>query len=151
MPSIQDLQQGPRAWFSADHRDCDAQWAAVEAGVDAGDAAEAWARFDHLLRRHLDMEEQVLFVAFEAQTGMTHGPTAVMRHEHDQMRALLGQMQQAAQRGDWSALLDQGDTLLMVVQQHNMKEEGMLYPMIEMHLDGWPEQVRKLERYLAPG
>ncbi len=151
MSTVPALSAGPRAWFTADHRDCDAHWAAVEAAVDAGqDPATPWADFDRSMRRHFEMEEQVLFPAFENETGMTHGPTAVMRHEHAQMRALLDQMGRRADGRDWSALLDEGDTLMMLVQQHNMKEEGMLYPMMEMHLGHvWRLQVPKLERYLG--
>ena len=38
--------------------------------------------------------------------------------------------------GDTEEALDLGDTLLMVIQQHNVKEEGMLYPMAENMLAG---------------
>lgn len=151
MSDLPPLTHGPQAWFTADHRECDAEWAAVEWAVDAdeGRAPAAWTSFDRRMRRHFDMEEQVLFPAFEADTGMTGGPTAVMRFEHEQMRALLDQMDRAARAGDWREVLDQGDTLLMLVQQHNMKEEGMLYPMLQMHLGGaWAAVVPKLERYL---
>ena len=30
-------------------------------------------------------------------------------------------------------MIKPGDTLLILIQQHNMKEEGMLYPMIKKH------------------
>jgi hemerythrin-like domain-containing protein len=142
-PSLDD---GPQGWFTADHRACDALFGAVEdAGDDALAAAAAFSRFDQALRRHLDMEEGVLFPAFERATGMTGGPTAVMRMEHDQMRGLLDQMGDAVGSGRLDALLDQGDTLLMVIQQHNVKEEGMLYPMMEMHLRrDWPALAARL-------
>jgi hemerythrin-like domain-containing protein len=97
------------------------------------------------------MEEEVLFPAFEAATGMTDsGPTFVMRMEHDQMRGLLDQMGAALERGDQNALLDQGDTLLMLIQQHNQKEEGMLYPMSERALASeWPALHERLAARLA--
>ena len=147
-PSLDD---GPEGWFTADHRACDALWAAVE---DAGDdtllATRAFAGFDQAMRRHLDMEEAVLFPAFEKATGMVGGPTSVMRMEHDQMRGLLDQMGEAVGSGRTDALLDLGDTLLMVVQQHNVKEEGMLYPMMQMHLRReWPALAGRLGRMVA--
>ncbi len=139
---------GAMAYFSADHRACDELWAAVEAAADAGDAAKAAAAFktfDAAMRRHLNMEEQVLFPAFEQATGMTMGPTRVMRIEHQQMRGLLDQMAQVAGR-DAGALVDHGDTLMMLIQQHNVKEEGMLYPMCDSHLRGaWAAIARQLE------
>jgi hemerythrin-like domain-containing protein len=143
-------EAGAVAFFTADHRACDDLWAAVENAGEASDGAAlqaAFAAFDQAMRRHLDMEEQVLFPAFEARTGMTMGPTRVMRHEHDQMRGLLTQMAQAA-GSDPESVLDHGDTLLMLIQQHNMKEEGMLYPMCDGHLrQGWGEIATKLARY----
>lgn len=145
-----DLSAGPQAWFTADHRAIDDHWSAAEERAgddDATGAAAAFARFDHALRRHLDMEEQVLFPAFEESTGMVGGPTRVMRFEHDQMRGLLDQMGVAVADQDLGRLLDQGDTLLMLIQQHNVKEEGMLYPMMQMHLE-WAPLVPKLRRHL---
>jgi len=141
-------QPGLREFFLLDHRRCDAQWAEVEAaGEKAGaeDIAAAWRRFDQALRQHLQMEEEVLFPAFEEATGMSGGPTQVMRSEHRQMRGLLDQMAAAQAAGDHGELLDQGDTLLMLIQQHNQKEENMLYPMCEQALGGqWPELAAKL-------
>lgn len=145
------LEAGPEAYMTADHRACDEAWSTVEelAGAeDALGAGRAFAAFERALRRHLDMEEHVLFPAFEAATGMRGGPTAVMRMEHDQMRGVLDQMGQALGNQDLGALLDAGDTLLMLIQQHNVKEEGMLYPMIEMHLGAqWPALMGPLSRY----
>ena len=88
----------------------------------------------------------MLFPAFEAATGMTEaGPTFVMRAEHVQMRALLGRMQDAMERGNLRELLDQGDSLLILIGQHNQKEERMLYPLAERALAAkWPELRSRL-------
>ncbi len=134
--------------FIADHQRCDSLWAAVEAADSKGLPA-AFEAFDAAVRRHLAMEEEVLFPAFDAVSGMRGcGPTAVMCAEHRQMRALLDHMRVAADEGDRDEVLDQGDTLLMVTQQHNLKEEQMLYPMAQDHLASqWDELSRKLARY----
>jgi len=136
-------------YFTRGHRDIDARWVEVEAAADRADleaVGTAWRGFEALLREHLEMEEQVLFPAFEHATGMAAGPTQVMRGEHAQMRGLLDQMGGTLRAGDVQELVDQGDTLLMLIQQHNSKEEGMLYPMSERALAGeWP----KLETELA--
>jgi hemerythrin-like domain-containing protein len=71
-----------------------------------------------------------------------------MRSEHNQMRGLLDQMAEAFARGDHDELLDQGDTLLMLIQQHNQKEEHILYPMCENALDAeWTEIHERLAAY----
>lgn len=143
---------GPRAFFTADHGACDDLWAAVEAAVDGDDRAAAqaaFARFDSATRRHLDMEEQVLFPELERATGMTMGPTQVMRAEHAQMRGLLDQMARAADH-DLGGLVELGDTLLMLTQQHNAKEEAIVYPMCQAHLAaGWAPIAARLATYLA--
>ena len=137
-------------FFTADHRHCDDLWAAVETAVEQGQEA-AKAAFDDFYattRMHLDLEEQVLFPAFEQATGMSEGPTTVMRMEHEQMRALLEQVATAVATGDLEEAVDQGDTLLMLTQQHDQKEEAMLYPMAEQALGGsWDELAGRLEQH----
>ena len=142
---------GIAAFFTADHRACDASWASVEAAVEAGDdavALAAWTAFDGSLRRHLDMEEQVLFPAIVAAGGPSQGPLQVMLMEHQQMRGVLDAMAGCADAGDFEALADHGDTLLMVIQQHNAKEEMIVYRMAEQLLGHrWAELQPKLARY----
>ena len=78
-------------FFTRGHRDIDTRWVEVETAADAADheaLRTAWSGFDALLREHLDMEEQLMFPAFEQATGMHSGPTQVMRAEHTQMRGL---------------------------------------------------------------
>ena len=151
MTDDEQPEEGAVAFFTKDHRACDARWAAVEAAVaghDTAAAATAWQEFDRLMRRHFEMEEQVLFPAFEHATGMTAGPTMVMRMEHQQMRGLLGQMGGSATSGDWEAVVDQGDTLLMLIQQHNAKEEAIVYPMADQHLAAtWGDVASRLRKF----
>ena len=133
------------AFFSADHRACDEAWAAVEAAADGGDVKAAWKAFFDMMLRHFSWEEDVAFPAFERATGMTMGPTYVMRSEHEAMRGLLEQMAMAMDEGDTEEVIDQGDTLLMLIQQHNMKEEQMLYPMMDAHIGAdWTSLKAKL-------
>lgn len=153
---MSDPNNGAVQFFSDDHRACDDLWGELEGAAgkgDAGRAAELWAAFDKAMRRHFDMEEQVLFPAIEEVTGMRDmGPTAVMRSEHRQMRAVLEQMAAEMARGDLQGLLDHGDTLLMLTQQHNVKEEGVLYPLAERALGPqWSGVAAELEGMLGKG
>jgi iron-sulfur cluster repair protein YtfE (RIC family) len=147
-----DIKLGLAGFFAQDHSDCDARWVDVEELLDSADtdaARGAWQAFDTGLRRHFAMEEEVLFPAFEARSGMGGGgPTAVMKMEHQQMRNLLDQIGETMEAGDAQEAMDIGDTLLMLVQQHNAKEEGMLYPMAENMLAGdWATLAAELEKY----
>jgi hemerythrin-like domain-containing protein len=138
-------------FFTEDHREADTDWTRVEEAASGGDAAaigQAFAAFKSRMLRHFAMEEEVMFPAFEAKTGMQGGPTAVMRMEHEQMRGLLEQMTTALEAGDAQEVVDLGDTMLMLIQQHNQKEETILYPMAQQMLDGdWPEISSRLESY----
>lgn len=130
-------------FMTEDHRTCDTLWVDVESSADAGDLAETQARFatfERAVQRHFEFEEQTLFVALENATGMHGGgPTAVMRSEHEQMRQVLRTMAGALATGDTQGVVDHGDTLLMLIQQHNMKEEHILYPIADARLGGdWP-------------
>ncbi len=151
MPSPESSPEASLSeYFTLDHRNCDSQWANVEAAAGSGDAERvrtAWQSFDQAQRRHLAREEELMFPAFEAATGMSGGgPTFVMRSEHEQMRGLLDQMAAAAAEGNHDELIDQGDTLLMLIQQHNQKEESILYPMAERALGGeWAALRRRIE------
>ena len=120
-----------------DHRACDEEFAAIEQAAKRGDwavAASALKVFADAIERHLSAEENVLFPAFEAATGMSMGPTRVMRMEHIQMRSLLDDLRAAVEGGDAASFSGQAETLLILMQQHNLKEENILYPMCDQHL-----------------
>jgi hemerythrin-like domain-containing protein len=123
--------------FGADHRRCDALLAEVESAVDAqdwSDAARAWSAFRQTVERHLQTEESVLFPALERDGG-TAGPIEVMRMEHGEMRDLIGELDQAIARHSGHEGLGIIETLLMLTQQHNLKEEAVLYALADDLLD----------------
>ena len=93
------------------------------------------------MERHFLMEETVLFPTFEDISGMRQGPTQVMRMENQQIRNLLARMSDAVTRMDRDEILEVGETLLILMQQHNMKEEGILYPMVDQHLAPYREEL----------
>jgi len=123
--------------MSEDHRACDLEFAEIEQAVGRGNwsaAALALKVFRDAIERHLSAEETILFPAFESATGMTMGPTRVMRMEHVQMRRLLDDLRAAVETSDLASFRGQAETLLILMQQHNLKEENMLYPMCDQHL-----------------
>jgi len=127
------------------HRDCDSAIEQVEASVrakDWGAAAAAFARLETALQGNFNTEEQRLFPAFEQAMGFSNGPTAVMRHEHDEVRGLLDNAREWLELQDISALAAELDTLVVLLQQHNVKEENVLFPMCQA-------QVRGLDSLLA--
>lgn len=126
-------------FLSTDHSHCDDVFADAENAVVAKDWARAQSEFQRFLgemKHHFAMEEDVLFPAFEAQTGMSGGPTAVMRGEHAQMNEVFTAMREALARQDGNGYLGLSETLLMLMRQHNLKEENILYPMADQALAG---------------
>ncbi len=124
-------------YMGDDHRRCDQQFVAAERAVANGywpAAGEAYAGFHDAMEHHFAMEEEVLFPAFEAASGSAMGPTQVMRMEHRQMRELFASMAAAVAGRDADSYLGDSETLLILMQQHNMKEENILYPMCERAL-----------------
>ncbi len=123
--------------MTIDHRRCDELFAEAEASLAAGDwqrARERFHGFEAALGRHFDVEERVLFARVESQQGAAAGPAGVMRSEHRQMRQLLKELAAAVDGRDGEACLGLAETLMMMMQQHNLKEERILYPL----LDGLP-------------
>ncbi len=122
------------SFMGGDHHRCDQYFAAAESAVDSGDwqqAGTAHQQFIGAMQQHFAMEEELLFPAFEQASGNPAGPTTVMRHEHEQMRALFTEMDQALAQQDSDSYLGASETLLILMQQHNAKEEQILYPMSE--------------------
>jgi iron-sulfur cluster repair protein YtfE (RIC family) len=126
------------------HKHCDDLFADAEAAAQKRQwpvCDDLLARFRTELEAHFATEEEVLFPAFEATTGMTGGPTQVMRFEHGQMRELLAQLSAAAQSRDEVGFAGVAETLLVLLQQHNMKEENILYPMCDRSLGDETTQI----------
>jgi len=86
----------------------------------------------------------VLFPEFEGRTGIFMGPTQVMRMEHAQARELIERMERALEEKKEKEFFAIGDTFMILIQQHNLKEEQILYPMCDQHLDP-SEIVQKME------
>ena len=136
-------------FMTSEHRNCDEMFASAEEQVDNEEwerAGELTLDFLNEMERHFMMEEQVLFPAFEQQTGIIQGPTMIMRDEHQQMRQLLMQLQWALDEKLKDDFLDTGETLLIMMQQHNMKEEGMLYPMCDQQLTDVAQIIEDMEQ-----
>ena len=133
------------AFLTQDHRHCDDSYAAAEEKVAAGqwdEAGQSWTIYRNALETHLNREEGFLFPAFEAQTGNTQGPTAVMRMEHEQIRSLVSEMDEAVVARNADSFLGLAETMMILIQQHNMKEEQILYPMSDQVL-GDPDRLIK--------
>ena len=121
-----------------DHDRLDALEVAAMEAWGAGEtpaAARLHLRFVFGLLRHIRFEESVLFPEFERVSGMPdHGPTEVMRVEHRAIEALLEDLRKAVASGVPPAEATRAD-LRALLHGHNVKEENVLYPMLDRALD----------------
>jgi hemerythrin-like domain-containing protein len=124
--------------------------ALVAFGDDAqrrgGTEKEELARFVRFFREYADAahhakEEDVLFRAMVAHGFPRNGgPVAVMLHEHDQGRALVGALDaRAGQPAPWSdadrqEIVEAARGFSALLHAHIHKEDAVLYPMAEQHL-----------------
>ena len=130
-------------------------WAARAAhfvtALSAGETRiDALGRAIESLRRHIYLEEEFLFPPLKV-AGMM-GPVMVMLKEHGEMWHTMADLEGRL------ATLDGGDTaavealcreLVGELQEHNGKEEMILYPQADAVLDA--EASADLEDFLATG
>jgi len=141
---MESIQQ----YLTDEHRKCDNTYAHLEEAVmddDENGAKQYCDEFSRELLEHLKREEDVLFPAFEAKSGSQMGPTQVMKMEHVQIRDMLGKIVELVGSGPAKdvkkKLIGLFETLMILMQQHNMKEEQILYPMADRALAAELEDV----------
>ena len=123
----------------SDHRRCDDALARAAQAGTAGDwsaASAAFETFHAAITRHIAAEEHVLFPAFERATGRSSlgGPTEIMRVEHEQLRELFDWMTRVLASREADLYRELHEALFALLLQHNVKEERMMYPMLDRAL-----------------
>ncbi len=140
------------SYMEKDHKRCDEFFADAEQAVSEKDwerAEEEFHRFYQAINHHFSMEEEELFPALETAAGGPMGPTQVMRMEHEQMRGLFAEMEQALSGRDADAFLGAAETLLILMQQHNAKEEQIVYPLSDQLLESRQGEVLEQMQAMA--
>lgn len=145
------LEQGPQVWrvsvvkrespgadrtitgyLQTDHRRLDGIYERFQSAVHAqrwDEAAADFREFSLGLRRHIRVEEEILFPVFEEKTGMhDSGPTFVMRMEHTEIKSLLDRILGSTEGRDAAGVSSGSSSLMSILMDHNMKEEHILYP-----------------------
>jgi hemerythrin-like domain-containing protein len=144
MPTVTlDPEHTVTGYLSIDHDRLDDLLAEVTDLMAAGhgeEAARIVAGFAAGLRRHIRLEDELLFPTFDRLTGMTGGPTTVMREEHRAIEGFLTALVDAVERHDRAGFAREKADLIGVLGDHNAKEEAIVYPMTDSHL---PEDERR--------
>ena len=106
---------------------------------DLPNRSRVFEEFAAGLRRHIRIEEDLLFPAFAGNDPPRREVVAVMREEHVRIQETLDAIaaRLATGAGGTSAL---EEALLNVLWAHNAREEGLLYPDLDEQV---PEGVRR--------
>lgn len=127
-------------FMSADHQACDEKFFLAEQAAYAGnwhEADTAFLAFRKSMTHHFRKEKELLFPVFLASGG-PNGPVQEMEMEHAQMNNLLKKMSLLVANRDAEGYSSIVETLLILLQQHNLKEEQILYPIADCLLaKGW--------------
>jgi iron-sulfur cluster repair protein YtfE (RIC family) len=94
------------------------------------------------VRRHIRIEEEMLFPLFIERTGILRGPVVTMRIEHRELHRVLNEMEESLERHDLDAFREACGLLDCVLPGHSVKEGRVFYPMLESLLT--PEDTSQL-------
>lgn len=117
----------------------------VAALADGRNDTTALDRAASALRRHIYLEEEFLFPPLRA-SGML-APVLVMLREHGEIWRTLEALEQETQ--DEAAATDHARDLLTLLEEHNAKEEPIIYPEGDARLD--EDVKRELHDFIREG
>lgn len=121
------------AALTREHRDIDAGIEAFVAGLDAGEVrTEPLLTALHALRRHIYLEEEFLFPPLRNAGLMM--PIMVMLREHGVIWQAMDALTDGLGEEDSAASTTACRELLAILDQHNTKEEPIIYPQGDVAL-----------------
>ncbi len=95
------------------------------------------------LKRHMAMEEEVLYPAYEASTHAPQGPTGALREEHDHIVRLITDMARVIKTRDSDYVLECMTHLEKQMIKHHEKEEDLFLPMASHILEASREEISR--------
>jgi iron-sulfur cluster repair protein YtfE (RIC family) len=117
----------PSEPLEREHREIDAGLSAFAEGLKEGQwRRDAFTPAASELRRHIYLEEEFLFPELRA-AGLAP-PVMVMVLEHGEIWRAMDAIESAAEIGDLDAARGACATMLATLQEHNDKEEQIVYP-----------------------
>ena len=148
MHDVPTGQQQLSAVLEHDHREIDAPIGVFAGTVTGVPDRGALVGAIRALRRHIHLEEELLFPPLRSAGLM--GPVMVMLREHAQMWQTLDTLEHllAAQAPD-VALGNACRDLLVQLQSHNPKEEQILYPQVDVLLSA--SELGRVRAFLDSG
>jgi iron-sulfur cluster repair protein YtfE (RIC family) len=98
-------------------------------------ARECFLQFEFGLRRHIAWEEEILFTLFEEKTDfLEYSPVATLRDEHREILQALEALKIKILGANPNSI-GREKQFLILLGNHNLREESVLFPMIDEVLD----------------
>lgn len=126
------------AYLTLDHKRCDNLFNRAETCIaqrNWDDATDSFRLFHDALRQHIRMEEKILLPAFIQAIPDGTAPISMLHLEHQQIRGIADRMSDAILRFNPIDFVLHAETYTLLMQQHTVKEEDMLYPLLDRILD----------------
>ena len=129
-----------------DHQRCDDLFLHADESIRLKNWAQAqdcFLLFRNAMEHHLGMEEKILFPAFEQAIRNSEGPIGMLRLEHGRIRGMIERMTEAVRHGSAIDFILHSETFILLQNQHNQKEEELLYPLLDklLFLSNRREQI----------
>lgn len=137
MTSSRDGAEPPRTLtelLAADHDVAEQSLRAIVSHVEAGDFAHALAEclvMEPELRRHIAVEEEIVFPVFELRLGMVGGATLALREEHREIERAMALMSGSLAAGSAPGFQDAYRSFEATFVDHARREETLLYPSLD--------------------
>lgn len=120
------------SWLVHDHRRYEAMLGQIEERAELEDWSAVRATFERLRREielHIEMENQVLYPAYETLPATPPEPTAALRREHDEIARLLRDVAHVLDLSSSDLFLEALAALDRAMTQHHKSEEEIFLPM----------------------
>ena len=132
---MNDTEEPPSQLLSGDHRELDRKFEEFRATPPAatGRRNELFDQFAIDLRRHIEVEERLLFPVFGEGDPSRHLLVDLMLDEHRRIEEVLRRIHLRLDAGPESTE-DLEFELLNVLWAHDAREEESVYPWFDTHL-----------------
>jgi len=90
-----------------------------------------FARFLLAFEQQMLTEEELMFPALQKSLGTKRAPVADLRADHDHMRVVTKRVARALRARDADAFFERATILRALMQQHQAKEAGIVYPIVD--------------------
>lgn len=130
-----------------DHRLCDHAYEAVEKYILEQNytlAEKEFLQWKNLNLKHFSIEEEILFPQTVSGLGAKIPPIMVMEMEHIQIKKMFDEIEKTILTKDSKKFHELAETCLIMIQQHNMKEEQILYPIIDRATQNISDELQKI-------